>query len=357
MFKNKAKETDEYKIYYEICDKDYSFTLKELRAKGLNELSIVKYPMIPSYKEGIINIKNETVCTPTRIKKLDNALGDGLRAGLYVFGANPGLGKTSLILHILLNLAFDKQHSLLFNLEMSPFQIITKLLSNTSYRKNKENENYSKMTINQLSSASLYNAKTKELNKTLEVIIKDYKTLIDPYINIINYSEGNNCRYVEFIDTALKNYKDYHKIKPVVVVDFLQLLQLKPVYDDNINSDRVIDKRLEMNDVIEKLKKYSNHYKVPIILISSLSRGAYTKEVTDDLDIEYSLSIFKETGHIEYTADFLALLTKGENIVRFGEEEQSTIIVNVLKSRYGKCDYKIKLGFIPEYSYFEEICE
>ncbi|MDD2518626.1 MAG: DnaB-like helicase C-terminal domain-containing protein [Bacilli bacterium] len=356
MFKIIDKSTNEEKILYEVCDKDYYISLNELRMRGIDNKEVIKNSILKTYADVITSPKEVDYYLPTGIEDLDNSIGGGLSSGLYVIGANPGLGKTSLVLNILQNLALNQHYSLLFNLEMSVFQITTKLLSNFSYRKSLLDNKFPKKTINELSSKKLYNSDTQKIDDGLKLIYDSYRCIIGPFINVITYNEDNDYRYVEFIETALKNYEEYHQIKPVVVVDFLQLLQLRPIYDENNTiSDKPVDKRMEMDKIIEKLKKYSNCYKVPIILISSLSRSSYTKEETGDYEIEYSLSIFKETGHIEYTADFLALLTKGESKTRFGEEDQTIININILKNRYGKAGIKVPLSFISEYSYFESV--
>ena len=143
---------------------------------------------------------------------------------------------------------------------------------------------------------------------------------------------------------------------PVVIIDFLQLLKLQPSYgyDNEVTNSTILsDKRLETNEIIEQLQKLSKKYKVPILAISSLSRGGYTKDNAELTD--YAMSAFKESGSIEYTADFLALLTRGDDNINFGSADTKTVYINVLKNRYGKPDVKIPLEFIPEYSYFKDI--
>lgn len=344
------KVTHQQEGVYEIFETGYKGSIDRYHSTGL-----LKQNLIKSYAITLSCAKEKLKVYPTGIDGLDNILKGGLKQGLYVFGANPGLGKTSLMLHLLINLAQKGNHSLLFNLEMSLFQVATKLLSNFSYRKSLDNINYSPITINGFWVPSR-DKDTGKLDDKVHQVCKDYGEIIDPFITIATHSEKNDCRYVEAVGIALKNYKECHNVSPVVVIDFLQLLQVRERYDEKCNHTNSYfkhDKRMEMNEVIEQLKSYSNTYQVPIILISSLSRGAYTKENLED-DVEYSLSVFKETGHIEYTADFLALLTKGETKINFGEANSTIINVNILKNRYGDTGGRLPLEFIPEYSYFKE---
>ena len=111
-----------------------------------------------------------------------------------------------------------------------------------------------------------------------------------------------------------------------------------------------------MNKIIEKLKMYSNVHRATIIVISSLSRRSYTKELLDTDNAEYNMSVFKESGMIEYQADFLGILTKGQKVVEFGGINKSIINLSVLKTRFSShSDETFSLTFIPDYSYFEEV--
>lgn len=331
----------------EICDRDYNPTVRK---------SVQKQQVLLEYCSSLQNEKSKAEVIPTNISELDKILGGGLRPGIFVFGANPGLGKTSLMLHLMIELALQEQYTLLFNLEMSVQQVQTRLLSNFSYRKSLIDNSKHKFSINELSSLKdILNFKD-DYNE----LVHAYADEIDKYINIISKSEdlhmegvyGNNSSsYVERIESALINYYNYYKIKPVIIVDFLQLLETEIPEEDN---GKVYDKRLETNLIIDKLKKYSNVYQATIILISSLSRNSYTKTEDEDDDFVYDLSIFKESGHIEYTGDFLALLTQGKSKVSFTGEEPKIININVLKTRYSQyAGERTSLVFLPEYSYFE----
>lgn len=351
MFKTTRKSSGDDVVLYEICDKDYQINLRILNVDKLT--TIIKYPILKSHKGFISSPKEKISRYTTGIEELDELIGGGLTSGLYIIGANPGLGKTSLALHIALNLALKQYYILIFNLEMSNFQIITKLLSNYSYRNGLSEEESAMFTINELTSKSLYNSNSNEFDSKLEKLYEDYISNIDQFINIVTYSDENDCRYVEFIHTALENYSKYHDVKPVVIVDFLQLLKVSPAYDEkNEIINKPLNRRLEVDTIVEKLKKYSKKFDVPIIVISSLSRSGYTKEENDDNDYEYSLSVFKESGQIEYTADFIALLTRGDTKINFDGADEEVIILNVLKNRYGKTGSKIYFKFVSDYSFF-----
>lgn len=337
-------------IYFEIGDFNYKSYLKN------NIKKCRKSPMINTYLKSLLDEKNIDSFIPTGIESLDVCLGGGLRPGLFIFGANPGVGKTSFILHLMNNLALNNNLVVLFNLEMSPNQITTKLLSNYSYRKSLDNEKFKAKTINELAKANSF-IKDEDFKKELMDLILDFQNNIDKRQIIINKSENlpefpqNNSDNVEQIGNALSNLSIISNSRPIIIIDFLQLLKIE--FEEGEDQ---IDKRLEMNKIIEKLKMYSNVHQATIIVISSLSRRSYTKELLDTDNADYNMSVFKESGMIEYQADFLGILTKGQKVVEFGGINKSIINLSVLKTRFSShSDETFSLTFIPDYSYFEEV--
>lgn len=343
MYSLKRNEKED--IMLEVCDDQFEnwFSHRDTN-KGLFKSPLLdKFTLYSNEPDEMIDV------IPTGLEYLDKSLGGGFKSGVYIFGANPGIGKTSLMLHLMNNLALKNTHSVFLNLEMSPNQIMTKLLANYSYKQNLSNSSLPTYSINNLTSKSFLKS-----NEDTKRLINDYRGVYK-YINVISKSEdidinsnSSNCNAVECIETIFKNYKRIINSTPVVIIDFLQLLSLR-------SKDNELDKRLEMNKIMELLKKYSNVYKAPIILISSLSRNAYTKELDDTESASYNLSAFKESGMIEYQADFLAILTNGQKKIDLSGEDDKTINISVLKSRFSPyTNETFSLVFKSDYSYFEE---
>lgn len=347
-----------------------SVTMNEIYEEGFNitadsyltqNISRIKPDIFRDYLKKIES-NNGKDCggeiIPTGIDSLDAILGGGFGTGLHVIGANPGMGKTSLMLHILINLALNKRHSLFFSLDMSAIQTTMRLVSNTSYRFT-DLEN---MTINDISNAKVI-MKDKKVDCSVQELCDRYSIAIDPYINILSVHGDSlgkidkSVTYIESVETAIKNFKQYSKVRPVVVIDFLQLLRNKPssTYRDENDGEITLksyDKRLEMDHIIDALKDLSTVYDVPIIVITSINRSSYTKS-NDDYDISFS----KESGNIEYTADVLIRLTSGDGATIFGGPNMERVNLTVVKSRFGKQHVTIPLDFIPEYAYFQSVKE
>lgn len=351
-----------------------SVTMNEIYEEGFNltadsyltqSISRIKPDIFGDYLKKIES-NNGKDCSgeiiPTGIDALDAIIGGGFSEGLYIIGANPGMGKTSLMLHILINLALNKRHSLFFSLDMSAIQTTMRLVANTSYRFNDlENK-----TINDISNAKVI-LKDKKIDCSVQELCDRYSTAIDPYINILSVHVDplgkidKSATYIESIETAIKNFKQYSKTRPVVVIDFLQLLRNKPSSTCRDENDGEItlksyDKRLEMEHIIDTLKDLSAVYHVPIIAISSVNRSSYTKSNGDSND-DYDISFGKESGNIEYMAHVLIRLTSGDSATVFGGPKMERVKLIILKSRSGKQYETISLDFIPEYAYFQSVEE
>lgn len=344
----------------EIFEEGFNITASNFKSKNIGR---VKRDVFGEY---LLKTKNDGgkvnggEIIPTGIDSLDSILGGGFKPGLYVIGANPGTGKTSLLLHILTNLAINKKHSLFFSLDMSDIQTVIRIVANTSYRfpeldsKNINDLSNSKTIIND-----------DGLDDEVRKIYQTYLTTIDPYINVMSIHENSlgkidrSVTYVESVEIAIKNFKKYYKTSPVVVIDYLQLLQNKPSSNYRDDNDGEItlksyDKRIEMDKIVDELKTLSSVYGTPIIVITSTNRSSYTKSNFYESN-EYDIGFSKESGNIEYTADVLIRLTSSEGTTNFGGPNQEIINLHIAKSRFGKQHVTIPLNFIPEYAFFSEV--
>lgn len=94
----------------------------------------------------------------------------------------------------------------------------------------------------------------------------------------------------------------------------------------------------------------ANELEIPVVIISSLGRASYTKQI--------SIDSFKESGSIEYSADTLiGLQYQGVGEKNFDIE--SAKIMNprkvelcILKQRIGSAGQKVQLDYYPEADLF-----
>lgn len=304
--------------------------------------------------KGIKKEDNITKIYPTRFKTLDNILYGGLYTGLYIVGSIPSLGKTTFCLQIADNIAKQDIDVLIFSLEMSKYELISKSLSRhtaiLSYMDLKDMK--LAKTMRQIITGEVYKNCYNFDNNIIERAIDEYSK----YAQKIYIYENIDNLNVRKIGEILDNFININNRRPVVIIDYLQILS---PFDKYLSDKQNIDK-----SVLE-LKKISRNYNIPIIGISSFNRDSYSSPV--------NLSSFKESGAIEYATDVLIGLQyegmdyknnesdkvrekrvydimKQNNL--YAEKGKSQIIqVKVLKNRNGeKGEFNIK--FYPKFNYF-----
>lgn len=255
---------------------------------------------------------------PTGFNKLDNIYGGGLPTGLTILGANTGLGKTTFVLQLADNIARQPNTKVLFfSLELNKYELLSKTLSRLSYLDN--------------------DLTTHTPNEFIGNSVDD----IDNYFNKYEEIENNlllidDIRNIRGISTLINDYcSENTDDKIVVIIDYLQFITC------NIGNDK------QNVDIITKeLKALANRYNISIIGISSLSReGAKRNDTTS----------FKESGSIEYTADYLIIMYANEptRALSFGEDSD-TITLEFLKNRFGSKG-KFNLKYLGNYATFNEL--
>ena len=264
----------------------------------------------------------------------DDYLAGGLRRGLYVLGAVTSLGKTTFAVQLMANLAKQGYDCLYISLEMASTDIITRNLSRDIFMNRydfatkdiiKLDYALSEITIEE--SMTL----TDRQNKYIEDAANNY---FDGYGKHIYVMTGEHVQTVAGIDDLVKSHITYTGRKPIVFVDYMQIL--RP--DSEILSDKQT-----MDRVVIGLKDISRKYSLPLIAISSIGRQAY--------NIPIDFKAFKESGLIEFHADYvLGLQYQGVGEKNFDYEQAKAktpreIELKILKARRSKAGETIPLTY------------
>lgn len=210
----------------------------------------------------------------TGFELLDQKAG-GLYSGLYVLAALSSLGKTSFALQLADQLAAAGTDVIFFSLEQSKLELISKSLARITAQEDRAT------AINSLAIRGGY------YEKRVQAAAAEYMQKIGERFTII---EGNfNCD-ISFIGDYTRRYIQKTQARPVVFVDYLQILQ--PTEEPGKARQTV---REAIDNSVTTLKRLSRELDITIILISSVNRGNYLTPI----DFES----LKESGGIEYTAD------------------------------------------------------
>lgn len=259
-----------------------------------------------------------------------------LYPGLYVVGAISSLGKTTFAHQMGDQLARAGDHILYFSLEQTRLELTTKGLSRLTAQKD----------IN--AAVSAIDIRRGKITQVVRGAAEEYRSFSEHEMII-------ECSFDTTIETVTQTVKDYIKAtgaKPVVIVDYLQII--RPTDPKQTTKDAV-------DGHVRALKKLQTDNDLVIIVISSLNRQNYLTPI----DFES----FKESGGIEYTADVIwglqlqimngdlfdkkdKLKEKREKVKEAKREVPRKIELVCLKNRYGTSSYSCGFNYYPQYDLF-----
>lgn len=207
----------------------------------------------------------------TGFADLDRQLGGGMfRQGMYVIGARPGMGKTTLALNIAENIASANKPVLFVSLEMSRIQIISKRISMASL-----------LSYTDIMTGRLRGFEEATANAIIDRIISRQFVMTDKS----SMTSAEIMRAAKQVDGI-----------SAVVVDYLGLVrpseeaQKKPRYE-------------QMTEISADLKAMAKALDVPVLVLAQLNRESANRTGSRPL-----LTDLRDSGAIEQDADAVVLL-------------------------------------------------
>lgn len=275
----------------------------------------------------------------TGFPRLDEALDGGLYDGLYVIGAVSSLGKTAFCMQVADQLAGQGRDVLVFSLEMTAFELMARSISRESFQLDTSARRRMAKTVRGVLDGRRYPHYTAQETAHLEAATARYTA----YAAHLFFREGDHETGLDYIEKEVARHIAETGVKPVVFIDYLQIIAPVDVhFTDKQNLDRVVC----------ALKKLSRRYELTIFAISSFNRENYNLEV--------SMSAFKESGGIDYSADvLLGLQARGAGRSGFNIDEEKRkdpreLELKILKNRSAALGAPIPLRYYPAFSCFEE---
>lgn len=267
--------------------------------------------------------REETDGVLTGYSDLDG-LTNGFKPGeMIVLAARPSVGKTSLAMNIVENIAFSAKysnsprHALVFSLEMSATSLAMRLICGRA-----------RVNMNDLRKGFVPRGQAEKLHQTSKDFQQAPLWVDDTSGLSINQIRAKARRL------KMRNKLDF------VVVDYLQLISTE---------SRVLSRENQISEISRGLKAMAKELEVPVLVLSQLNRDS-EKERRDP-----RLSDLRESGAIEQDADVVMLLgkqRKGEDVREMDydgegevpEEDFEPIILILAKQRNGPTG-KINLAF------------
>jgi len=213
-------------------------------------------------------------------RALDGILSGFQKSDLIILAARPSLGKTTLALDILRNVAIkEKKPVAMFSLEMSKDQLVDRMLSSEA-------------------EVDLWKLRTGKLSDKGE--FNDFERIADAmgYLSeapiYIDDSGSANIMQVRAMARRLQTEQDLG----LIVIDYLQLMEGRR------NSDSRVQ---EISEISRSLKQLARELNVPIIALSQLSRAVESRSPQIP-----KLSDLRESGSIEQDADVVLFIYREE---------------------------------------------
>lgn len=280
----------------------------------------------------------------TGFKLFDEALDGGLYPEQLVFlGAISSLGKTTFLLQVCDNIAAAGTPVLFFSLEMSRNEIMSKSISRYTFTtavKDNIKINNAK-TMRGISAGSRHKFYSRTEIDLINKASAEYAAGAGQSLYIY---EGNGDTGVEEIKHTVKEFVKLTGKRPLVFIDYLQILAPHdPKMTDKQNTDHAV----------KILKQLARDESIAVLAISSLNRDNYSAKI--------SMQAFKESGAIEYSSDvLLGMQLKGMGTSEFDVNEAKRkdpreVELHFLKNRNGVMSKPILFNYYPAFNYYREI--
>lgn len=279
----------------------------------------------------------------TGFPNLDDQAG-GIYPGLYILAGTSSVGKTTLLHQICDQMAMNGQHVLFFSMEQSRLEMVSKSISRLTAIMDAETAVTSIQIRRGYLPARVLDAADGYINN----IVGDRLSVI----------EGNFSCNASFIGEYTRNYIKNNGVKPIVAVDYLQVVQPEA---DPETGRKPTDARSITDYNVTAFKRMSRTLEIPVFVISSVNRSNYLTPI----DFES----LKESGGIEFTADVVwglqlsaihdpifdkegGVKAKREKIAQAKEAIPRAVELVCLKNRYGKSRYSVSFNYYPQFDYF-----
>ncbi len=265
--------------------------------------------------------QSETTITglPTGWKDYDE-ITSGLHDGdLIIIAARPAMGKTSFALNMATSIAINQQKNVaIFSLEMPHKQLGMRMLSSLG-----------KVPLKHIRTGKLSKA---ELQKMVGATysMSTAPIFIDDNSNLTPTELRSKCRRLV----------RQHGHLGLIMVDYLQLMQVRGNDDNRVN---------QVSEISRSLKLLAKEFDCPVIALSQLSRAVEQRSNKRPV-----MSDLRDSGAIEQDADVITIIYR--DAVYAGEDEperqdNKTVEIILGKQRNGEIG-TVKMIFLGETTEF-----
>lgn len=278
--------------------------------------------------ESAINGKGELPGLTTGFDQLDRQMNGGMKAGdMFVVAARPSMGKTAFLMNVAEHVCMElKKPSLIFSVEMSQDQLVSRLISSRS-----------KFAMSQLSRGITPTKGDLQRIQRVALEVAEAKTRL-----FVDQREGIT---IDQLRAKARRMKRDHGIQ-FIGIDYLQLLRS--------NSKQAIGSReREIADISAGIKGLAKELGIPVMILAQLNRGPESRG-GKTVGVP-RMSDLRESGSIEQDADMVGLLYRTAYYAEDAEQkaaDDGVARLDLAKNRNGATG-PIPLTFIADLMRFE----
>lgn len=262
--------------------------------------------------------KEQVTGVPTGFIDLDQKTAGFQRGDLIIIAGRPSMGKTAFALNIAQYAsihAVPQQPVVIFSLEMSKEQLVTRLLCSEA-----------RVDAGRLRTGHLQDGDWDKIMRGADKLFES-KIFIDdtPAISVME------------MRAKARRLKMEHGIG-MVVVDYLQLMR---------GTGTPESRQQEISEISRSLKALAKELSVPVVALSQLNRGLESR--TDKRPI---MSDLRESGAIEQDADVIMFVYRDEVYNKDNPDVKGKAEIIIGKQRNGPIG-TVELTFLGEFTRFE----
>ncbi len=254
----------------------------------------------------------------TGYKDLDNKTSGLQKSDLIIVAGRPSMGKTAFAMNLVEHAVIHgSEPVLVFSMEMPAESLVFRMLS----------------SVGRIDQSRLRNGRLEEEDwpKLTAAVgkLKDRPLFIDDAAGLSPMDLRSRARRIA----------REHGQLGLIVVDYLQLMQIKGYGDNRVG---------EISEISRSLKTLAREFNCPVVALSQLNRGLEQRPNKRPV-----MSDLRESGAIEQDADIIAFVYRDE-VYNQDTDDKGIAEIIIGKQRNGPIG-TVRLSFVGQYTRFENL--
>lgn len=227
--------------------------------------------------------------------RMTNGFQDG---DLFILAARPSMGKTDTMNHFAVHAGFQGYLPIIFSLEMKKESLIDRMIATTG--------NINRLNLRDPYATMSDAQKTKwtqaiGLLNNAKIQIDDRPAMTVPQIRA----------------TARKLIKQFPDRKPLILIDYLQIIRANNPKDNQTQ---------QVGQISRDLKQMAREFNCPVVCLSQLNRSVEQRQ-----DKRPVMSDIRDSGNIEQDADVIAFLYRDDY---YDKESESKNLLEIIIAKH-----------------------